>query len=149
MTDTNLVGLASEIIPGLFQGRCPKTAADLRAYMVEKITASVGLSPGAAMDADFLPGELKMMWPIGDDSWLPSGSIIRAIAAMVSMLLDDGHKVLVCCDAGMNRSGLVVARTLIHRGMPPERAVALIRERRDPAALSNAAFVKWLLQEAE
>jgi hypothetical protein len=33
------------------------------------------------------------------------------------------------------------------RALPPEEAIALLQERRDPDILSNAAFREWLLGE--
>lgn len=55
--------------------------------------------------------------------------------------------VLVKCAAGLNRSGVVVARALM---LGPEQlsareAIDLIREKRDPLALFNRYFEEWLL----
>jgi hypothetical protein len=47
--------------------------------------------------------------------------------------------------SGLNRSGLLVGRTLIELGYTPTEAVELIRAARGPHALSNRAFVRWLL----
>ncbi|MFE5537375.1 protein phosphatase [Streptomyces sp. NPDC056492] len=58
--------------------------------------------------------------------------------------LDKGLTVLVRCHSGYNRSGLVIAQMLIERGLPAGEAVALVRERRSPAALSNEAFTSYL-----
>jgi protein-tyrosine phosphatase len=52
--------------------------------------------------------------------------------------------VLVHCQAGLNRSGVVVARALMADGMSAVEAVSLIRERRSPACLCNPAFERWL-----
>lgn len=52
-----------------------------------------------------------------------------------------GRKVLVRCQAGLNRSGLVVALALLRMGYSASEAVALIRERRSPWALYNERFV--------
>jgi hypothetical protein len=38
--------------------------------------------------------------------------------------------------------------TLMLDGMDAHDAIALIRERRAPAALSNSAYVRWLVQDA-
>jgi protein-tyrosine phosphatase len=53
---------------------------------------------------------------------------------------------LVHCQAGLNRSSLVIARALILSGMPSVAAIALIREKRSPACLSNPSFERWLRQ---
>jgi protein-tyrosine phosphatase len=52
----------------------------------------------------------------------------------------------VHCQAGLNRSSLVIARALILSGMPSVAAIALIREKRSPACLSNPSFERWLRQ---
>lgn len=59
-----------------------------------------------------------------------------------------GQRVLVRCQAGINRSGLVTALILMMSGMNAESAIKLIRERRSPHVLSNAYFEQWLLDEA-
>ena len=60
-----------------------------------------------------------------------------------------GDRVLIRCQAGLNRSGLVIALLLIKDGMSPERAIALIREGRGEDALFNTSFSTWLLTEGE
>lgn len=54
----------------------------------------------------------------------------RSAARRVADLARRGAKVLVTCNMGLNRSGLVVALALIDLGMTPRQAVALVRERR-------------------
>ena len=53
--------------------------------------------------------------------------------------------VLVHCQAGLNRSSLVVARALMFNGVPAADAIELIRTKRSPAALCNQAFEDYLL----
>jgi protein-tyrosine phosphatase len=61
-----------------------------------------------------------------------------------------GKKVLIRCQAGWNRSGLITALVLIRDGMPAQEAIDLIRATRSPHALCNDDFVLFLLkQEAE
>ncbi|MDQ3931843.1 MAG: dual specificity protein phosphatase family protein [Actinomycetota bacterium] len=78
---------------------------------------------------------------------MPDEETIRWLARRVSAWLDEGLSVLVRCKAGLNRSGLVVARTLVERGFQPQEAIDLIRRRRHRRALNNRAFVGWLLGE--
>ena len=61
----------------------------------------------------------------------------------------DGDDVLIRCQAGMNRSGLVTALVLVMAGLTPGQAVTLIRQRRSPGALFNEHFVEWLINEGE
>lgn len=87
-----------------------------------------------------------LSWFIADAD-VPDEETIRQLARRVCACLDERLSVLVRCKAGMNRSGLVVARTLIERGFRPEEAIDLIRRRRHRRALNNRAFVAWLLGE--
>ena len=56
-----------------------------------------------------------------------------------------GNRVLVRCQAGWNRSGLVMALVLQKEGYSAREAVALIKSKRDGYPLCNAEFVKWLV----
>jgi protein-tyrosine phosphatase len=60
-----------------------------------------------------------------------------------------GDRVLIRCQAGLNRSGLVLALILIKDGKTAEEAIALIRENRGEDALFNNDFHTWLLKEGE
>lgn len=53
--------------------------------------------------------------------------------------------VLVHCQAGLNRSGLITARALMMNGMDADVAIELIRRKRSPMALCNTAFEEYLL----
>jgi protein-tyrosine phosphatase len=53
---------------------------------------------------------------------------------------------LIHCQAGLNRSGLVMSRVLQMSGLTPEESVAMIRERRSPYALCNKHFESWTLE---
>ncbi|GAA2478416.1 hypothetical protein GCM10010276_13560 [Streptomyces longisporus] len=66
------------------------------------------------------------------------------LAQAAGEALDEGRKVLVRCYHGYNRSGLVVAHALVHRGHVTEEAIRLIRSRRSPWALHNELFVDYL-----
>jgi hypothetical protein len=56
-----------------------------------------------------------------------------------------GKRVLVRCQAGINRSGLVMALMLIRDGYAPEDAINLMRGQRGQAVLANKHFEKWLM----
>jgi protein-tyrosine phosphatase len=56
-----------------------------------------------------------------------------------------GDRVLIRCQAGLNRSGLVLALILIKDGVAPEDAINLIRTHRGPDALFNLNFANWLI----
>lgn len=52
--------------------------------------------------------------------------------------------VLVHCQAGLNRSSLVVARVLMMDGMTADEAINHLRESRSPACLCNPGFEQYL-----
>jgi hypothetical protein len=56
-----------------------------------------------------------------------------------------GKKVLIRCQAGLNRSGIVMALVLIREGYSPEEAITVMREKRSRAVLCNKHFVDYLL----
>lgn len=57
--------------------------------------------------------------------------------------------VLVHCQAGLNRSGLVVARALMLGGLTATESINLLRVKRSPAVLCNEAFEAYLMGLAE
>lgn len=64
---------------------------------------------------------------------------------MVISWLEDGRRVLVHCQAGLNRSSLVVARVLMDKyGMEPDEAIDHIRSNRSPLCLCNDTFRQYL-----
>lgn len=56
-----------------------------------------------------------------------------------------GQRVLIRCQAGLNRSSLVTALVLMRDGMSAEEAISLIREKRNQYCLFNKDFEKFLL----
>ncbi len=69
---------------------------------------------------------------------------VQELARSAAHALRDGHTVLVRCHSGYNRSGLVIAQSLIELGYTPDAAISLIRQRRSPRALNNETFEQYL-----
>ena len=91
------------------------------------------------------PGVEHQVWPIPDgplDGTQLAG--VMRLAQAAGDALDAGRRVLVRCWSGYNRSGLVVAHTLVRRGRSADEAIRLIRARRSPWALHNELFVDYL-----
>lgn len=59
--------------------------------------------------------------------------------------LKNGDRLLVRCQAGLNRSGLVTALILMKEGFSAEDAIDLIRTKRHEDALFNESFANWLI----
>lgn len=85
---------------------------------------------------------LYLYFPIFDEE-LPDLAKLEAIAHLGAHLIGNGHRVLSHCGMGFNRSALVAGRILHRLGMPGDRVVQQIRERR-PGALFNEVFAEHL-----
>jgi len=144
-----------EILPGLWQG-----GTEDDHVVGGSVPADHGMFAGhrprfdtvVTLYADALPApwgveELRFGFP---DAGLTSASARRVVelARHAHRRWTDGDRVLVRCQAGVNRSGLVTALVLMLDGMTAHDAIALIRARRAPAVLDNRAFVRWLVTEA-
>jgi hypothetical protein len=68
---------------------------------------------------------------------------VDGIATWVNACRESGST-LVHCQAGLNRSSLVVVRALVLDGMDVDAAIALVREKRSPVCLCNPSFERWL-----
>lgn len=66
------------------------------------------------------------------------------LAEKVNSWLKQGFKVLVHCQAGLNRSSLVAARVLMLQGKTADEAINLLRNNRSKACLCNPSFEKYL-----
>jgi protein-tyrosine phosphatase len=136
-----------EVLPGLF----------LSKRLVEPYDfTSLGLDAIVALDdweytwSPPVPeNHLYLHFPIDDPDTVDRKT--RQVAGLVADLVEAGHRVLVHCVQGLNRSGIVVARALMFLGYSAEEAVDLVRRRRGLdegfGALGNERFVEWLLLE--
>ncbi|MEU2774546.1 protein phosphatase [Streptomyces sp. NPDC007162] len=136
----------SEVLPGLwmggheFRGRSGRLEPAVVRGEFDLVQSLLRV-PGHGPDA----GVEHHVWPIPDgplDGTQLAGVIRLARAAAEA--LDAGRSVLVRCYSGYNRSGLVVAGTLLYRGCTADEAIRLVRARRSPWALHNELFVAYL-----
>jgi protein-tyrosine phosphatase len=77
-------------------------------------------------------------FPVLDED-LPNLAKTEALGRLVADLVSAGHRVLVHCRMGFNRSVLVVATALTYMGLSGRQALAALRRRR-PGALFNEVF---------
>lgn len=89
-------------------------------------------------------GQMVVVRPFDDISVMPSESMLDWVSDLVLKASSQGPT-LVHCQAGLNRSALVLALTLIKRGMVAYDAIALLREKRGNEVLFNKTFANWLL----
>ena len=143
--------LWSEVLPGLWQGGTHDD--DIVWYGARN--KQVGVTAGdfdfvttlyaSANPVDWLVEEIRFGIYDSDVDHIDKDRLFR-IVKQTHDAWQNGDRVLVRCQAGWNRSGLVTALVLMRDGMPAEEAIALIREKRSPHALCNAEFEKWLIE---
>jgi hypothetical protein len=120
-----------QIVPGLWQSGSPEPG--------EHWDAVVDLHG----DAPPLEGvEFYVHWLI-EDGPAPDRSTLIALADLVRDLRAAGKRVLVHCAAGINRSGLLAAASLIREGYDADEAIDTVRRART-GALNNPEFVEAL-----
>ncbi|MGN6088039.1 MAG: protein-tyrosine phosphatase family protein [Actinomycetales bacterium] len=133
----------SPILPGrLWQGGCPVDFEWVRQTgidVVVDVADAHAHPPQGAVD-----GLTYLKCPLVDGDEVPDPAVTLRLARLVAELLASGHRVLVHCTFGRNRSGLLVA--LIVRevlGVDGDDAVRHVQACRD-RALNNKAFAAWL-----
>lgn len=69
---------------------------------------------------------------------------VDALATEIARRILLGQKVLVHCQVGMNRSGLVAAAAMVKLGYHPGNAIAHLRASRSPVVLCNPSFEHYI-----
>jgi protein-tyrosine phosphatase len=142
-----------EIVPGLFQG----------GHDYDELRKMSSVCPVIVTDEFDLVVSLFKRWGHGPDdgveerrAQIPDGELndedMAKVTALVPRVVDalkENKKVLVRCQAGYNRSGLVVALVLLRLGYTADDAIALIREKRSEHALCNELFVEYIHDAAK
>ena len=80
--------------------------------------------------------------PIRDED-LPNLAKIEALGRLVADRVSAGHRVLVHCRMGFNRSALVIGTALTYMGLSGRQALFDLRRRR-PGSLFNEVFAAHL-----
>jgi hypothetical protein len=148
-----------EVIPGLFQGGQIRQAppgskwSDASANEVrvrEEFDAVFSFFDGDEPRQGPSPEVEHHHYPIPDGA-LDDAELaeVRGYARVIARKVEAGDKVLVRCQAGYNRSGLVIAFALMELGYDVHEAVDLIRAARGPHALFRLAFLRYLLEAQE
>jgi len=144
-------GLWSQILPGLYQGGTadddttdfpvsPSAGPQItKTHFDTVVTAYAWARP-----VDWLVTELRFGFYDGSIHHIPMQRLREVVSAAHSAW-KSGDRVLIRCQAGWNRSGLITALVLIRDGYSPAQAIGLLRERRSPYALCNREFANWLL----
>lgn len=139
--------LWSEILPGLYQGGTDyhdevhlgrHTPAITREHFDTVITLYASAHP-----VDYYVKELRLGFFDHDEVDLDEHDLANAVRTAYRDWAR-GKRVLIRCQAGWNRSGLIMALVLLLDGFEPEQAIDHIRERRSDYALCNNYFERWI-----
>ena len=138
----------NEVVPGLWVGGhdyddfLPK---ETPTYMLEEAGFDVVISFYSRPGCHPPVGVEHHYYRISDGR-LDRNSIndVWALANLAVDRLKRGKKVLVRCQAGLNRSNLCVGYALIALGWPSGEAIAHLRKVRSPYSLCNSDFVDYL-----
>jgi len=138
--------LWSEVLPGLWQGGTDDDDVfdQLAKPMITKkdfdlvITAYASANP-----VDWFVKELRFGFYDSDMQDFDPNEL-KPIVRMAHEDWKRGQRVLIRCQAGMNRSGLIMALVLIREGYTADEAINLIRTKRSKHALFNGRFENWL-----
>ena len=145
-----------EILPGLWQGGTDEEAEVGKPRPADHHDALYGRATRFDTVVTLYAEAQPAPWGVEELRYgFPDADLTPAFAARVLDLARHAHRrwtagarVLVRCQAGVNRSGLVTALVLMLAGHDAEDAIALIRARRGGAALCNGHFERWLREEA-
>ncbi|MEI6761076.1 MAG: dual specificity protein phosphatase family protein [Betaproteobacteria bacterium] len=147
--DFDDIPLHSKILEELYQGGTDDGAT---IYRGEKRLPTVGdprpFDSVVSLCAYTLPvgwlvKEMRFAFPDGPlEPWTIRE--IEAVADWVHAQWKTGDRVLIRCQAGMNRSSLVTALVLMKDGLRADEAIALIRTQRSEYCLSNQHFIEYL-----
>ena len=116
---------------------------DWSAIESHAITVVVDLE--SSIDAGVPSGDgtrLYLYYPFEDDE-VPDPSMVGPLSTFLADLYRSGHRVLVHCSMGLNRSPLVAGAVLHQLGWEGSAAVQRLRERR-PGALFNEHYSAYL-----
>jgi hypothetical protein len=144
--------LWSEILPGLYQGGTDgadeRMFVNVPAQITRKDFDTVVTLYANAGPVDWYVKEVRLGFFDYDEVDLDEHDLAHAVRIALRDWMR-GRKVLIRCQAGWNRSGLVTALVLLKAGYTPEDAIELIREKRSAFALCNDHFVDWIYAHGE
>ena len=141
--------LWSEVLPGLWQGGTDDSdwidSGRRRGQVTKFDFDSVFTFFGGANPVDYGVHETRFAFYDGNMDDFDVEQDLLPIVEKAHADWKSDKKVLIRCQAGLNRSGLVMALVLMREGYTPREAIDLIRARRGDIALCNKIFENWLL----
>jgi protein-tyrosine phosphatase len=101
-----------------------------------------------AQPVDWLVEEVRYGFYDSEISHIDFAAVERA-ADFAYQAWKSGKRVLIRCQAGINRSSLVMAHVLMKDKYKAREAIDLMREKRSKAVLLNRHFVDYLVMSEE
>ncbi len=101
-----------------------------------------------AQPVDWLVEEVRYGFYYSEISHIDFAAVERA-ADFAYQAWKSGKRVLIRCQAGINRSSLVMAHVLMKDKYKAREAIDLMREKRSKAVLLNRHFVDYLVMSDE
>lgn len=145
--------LWSEILPGLWLGGTDdndtiETGVDTyKPRMITKEDFDTVITLYSwAQPVDWLVEEVRYGFYDSEISHIDFDAVERA-AEFAYQAWRSGKRVLIRCQAGINRSGLVMAHVLMKDKYTAREAIDLMREKRSKAVLLNKHFVDYLISK--
>jgi len=139
--------LWSQILPGLWQGgtdRNDEIGRGIQSRITRDKFNSVYTMAALSNPVNRGIKEVRFAINDGDMTDFDPHTDLYPIVLMAHNDWKAGKKVLIRCQAGWNRSGLLMALVLIRDGRTPSDAIRIIRKMRSPHALCNYKFQEWL-----
>ena len=145
--------LFNEIAPNLFMGGTDDNATIDQAQKLRHFEGSNEFDCVVTLYAWAAPAN----WGVEERRFgFPDANIIEEYIPTIVELAQWAHakwaagkKVNIRCQAGLNRSGLVTALTLMISGLSADDAIKILRTKRSDYALCNREYEHWLLTEAD
>jgi protein tyrosine phosphatase len=124
-----------EIVPNLWMGAWPAYDVKLEYDMIVCVSDN---RPNYTV----LKNKTVLVWfPFEDSEYQkPDTEKLEQVVKMVVDSVQSGKSTLVHCTAGINRSGLIAAMSLVRMGYDTDKAIALLREKRGEVVLYNDLF---------
>ncbi len=152
--------VASDLPGSLFIMPCPDTdflnqsIADYQAQGVDTIVSMLAVDEAAQLG---LAGEeyecsqagIEFMSSPITDYGLPDIDVFDALVRQIAVLLQQGQKVAVHCRAGIGRSGMVTAATLVALGFDCDAAIKQVSRARGipvPDTVEQGKFIAEFAQ---
>jgi hypothetical protein len=149
----NDIPLYSEILPNLWQGGTAEDdlvsqARELPREEEPNFFDSVATLTSYANPVGWHVKELRFGFPDAELS-ITNTEDVEHVADWAFGEWKSGRKVLIRCQAGLNRSGLIMALVLIRDGKSTTEAIEIIREKRAAIALNNVNFLEYLAAKSQ